>query len=128
MRNWVRNHERISAAIFGLLVVITMVWRLGANATTPAPSCELKIPQNCAEVIDVARAEVGIAAGATVRIVEPLGLPTRTSGDVGLVVVAEPDGARHLILVGGIGIDPDLHAWVPDRHSYATTYRLFNAE
>ena len=35
MRNWVRNHERISAAIVGLLAVITMVWRLGANATTP---------------------------------------------------------------------------------------------
>ena len=94
----------------------------------PSPSCELNLAQNCAEVINVARAEVGIAAGASVRVVEPLGLPTRTSGDVGLVVVAGPTGARHLILVGYIGIDPELHAWVPDRRSYADSYRLFNAE
>lgn len=89
--------------------------------------CELATPQNCSDVLLAARNQVGIASGTSVRIVRPIGGPARTSADVGLVIVTDADGSRHLILVGYVGIDPSLHAWVPSQVDYRAWYDQYGA-
>ncbi|HEX8025285.1 MAG TPA: hypothetical protein VF484_03680 [Candidatus Limnocylindrales bacterium] len=98
-----------------------------ALATPMAGACELATEQVCSEVLTAARDDVGIPSGDSVRIVKPLGSPGRTAPDVGLVIVTDATGSRHLILVGYVGIDRELHAWIPDPTDYRTWYEQFGA-
>jgi hypothetical protein len=98
-----------------------------AAPTAAAVRCELTDTNTtCDEVIAVARREVGIASDASIRVIDsPTNGPLRSSGDIALVILGAGDGSASLILVGYIGVDPNPHAWIPDRALYAVWYEQF---
>jgi hypothetical protein len=103
-------------------------------SSSPSVSCSLALPPmtsptppTCDEILAAAR-RVGIPAGASVRVVAPpIGDTVRTAPDVALVVTTDPAGTTQLILVGYVGVDPELSAWVPDPALYPASYEKYAA-
>jgi hypothetical protein len=72
----------------------------------------------CQEVLDAARADVGLH-GSNIHVVDPPnGGSRRTAPDIALVTETDATGSPVFIMVGLVGIDPTPRAWAVDPASY----------